>query len=167
MPSPVGHALGGIAAAWTMLPRDSRARDPLRAAAIVAAIAVAPDVDLVSAVHRGPTHSIGMAILAGLAVFAATRSARWGLAAVLAWSSHVLLDWLSVDTRPPSGLMALWPISRDYFASTLQIFPAVSRRFWRPEFWIYNLKALIVEVGVLGPLAWGVLVVSRRVERKL
>ena len=44
-----------------------------------------------------------------------TRSPRWALAVALAWGSHILLDWLSNDTRPPLGVMALWPFTRDYY----------------------------------------------------
>ena len=41
MPSPIGHALGGIAAGWGSAPR----RD-VAAAAILAAASIAPDLDL-------------------------------------------------------------------------------------------------------------------------
>jgi membrane-bound metal-dependent hydrolase YbcI (DUF457 family) len=165
MPSPVGHALGGIAAGWVLIPCEARQRHPVPAAAALAALAVAPDLDLLVHAHRGPTHSLGAALLAGLAVFAVTRSPRWGIAAAAAWSSHVLLDWLGTDTRPPFGLMALWPVSRAYFESTLHIFPAISRRYWLAEFWYYNLKALAVELCVMVPVTWLVIALSRRWEK--
>src|SRR5437764_2165353 len=95
VPSPVGHALGGIAIAWPVVPRKNR-QDAL----ILAAIAIAPDLDLLFETHRGESHSVGAAAIAGLIVglfaFAAAplrRDAlRWGVAAALAWGSHVLLD---------------------------------------------------------------------------
>ena len=61
---------------------------------------------------------------------AVTRRPRWGAAVALAWASHILLDWLSNDTRPPLGVMALWPFTREYYKAGIEIFPPVSRRYW-------------------------------------
>ena len=152
MPSPVGHALGAVAIGWQIVPRPQ-----WRAAAVLALVAIAPDLDLLVHDHRGMSHSLGVAVLAGLVAWAITRSPRWALAVALAWASHVALDWLSNDTRPPIGVMALWPVSRDYFKAPIEIFPAVSRRYWETRFWIYNTRALLVEVLLLGPLAAAVL----------
>jgi hypothetical protein len=154
MPSPVGHALGAIAVGWKIVPHH-RWRD----AAVLALVAIAPDLDLLVHDHRGMSHSLGVAVLAGLAASAAAAPPlrrdrlRWGLAVALAWASHVALDWLSNDTRPPIGVMALWPFTRDYYKAPIEIFPAVSRHYWETRFWIYNAKALIVEVAILGPIA--------------
>jgi hypothetical protein len=64
----------------------------------------------------------------------------------------VLFDWLSNDTRPPIGVMALWPFTRDYYKASIEIFPPVSRKYWESRFWIYNLRAVVMEVVILGPL---------------
>ena len=103
--------------------------------------------------HRGISHSLGMAIVAGLVTLAITRRARWAAAVTLAWGSHILLDWLSNDTRPPFGVMALWPFTREYYKAAFEVFPPVSRRYWESRFWIYNLKALVVELLIMGPIA--------------
>ena len=147
MPSPIGHALGGIAAGWGSVPRRTVA-----AAAILAAVAIAPDLDLLFHDHRGFTHSVGAAVVAGMLAWVVTRRPRWALAVAAAWASHVLLDWMSNDTRPPLGVMALWPFTREYYKSTIEVFPAVSRHYWAAHFWIYNLKALTVEVLILAPI---------------
>ena len=157
MPSPVGHALGGIAAGWDTAPRHT-----WRTAAFLAMAAAAPDLDLLLHDHRGVSHSVGAACLAGLAGWLVTRRPRWGAAIALAWLSHVGLDWLSNDTRPPVGIMALWPFSHQYFKAAFEVFPAVSRRYWLAEFWVYNLKAAAIEVLVLGPIAAAVLWRARR-----
>ena len=128
---------------------------------MLAVIAIAPDLDLLVGEHRGISHSIGAALLAGLAVWIVTRRSWWALAAFAAWTSHVALDWMSNDTRPPIGVMALWPFTQAYYKAAFEIFPAVSRRYWLAEFWIYNLKALCVEVIVLGPIA-AIAIWSRR-----
>jgi hypothetical protein len=149
VPSPVGHALAGIATGWHLIPRRNR-----QAAVLLAGIAIAPDLDLLVGTHRGASHSVGAAVIAGLAALAVTRNPRWGLAAMLAWGSHLLLDWLSNDTRPPLGIMALWPLTRDYYKASIEIFPPVSRRYWEARFWIYNLRAVAVEILILGPIAF-------------
>ena len=102
-----------------------------------------------SADHRGISHSLGAACVAGLvAAWVITAQTAGGrLAAALAWASHILLDWLSNDTRPPLGVMALWPFTRDYYKAAIEIFPPVSRRFGMSRFWIYNLTAAIVELA--------------------
>jgi membrane-bound metal-dependent hydrolase YbcI (DUF457 family) len=153
MPSPIGHALGGIAAVWRILPPRERIAHRWRAIGIVATIAAAPDFDLLVNDHRGPAHSLGAAVVAGTIALLWTRSPRWGLAAAFAWASHVLLDWLGTDTRPPVGVMALWPWTHFYYESPLHLFPAVSRRYWLAEFWVYNLEALFVELLLLLPLS--------------
>ncbi len=148
MPSPIGHALGAIVAGWGVVPR----RD-IAGAAILSAVAIAPDLDLLVHSHRGESHSIGAAVIAGAVALVVTRRSRWGAAVALAWTSHILLDWLSNDTRPPLGVMALWPFTRDYYKASIEIFPPVSRRYWESRFWIYNFRALIAELLILGPLA--------------
>jgi membrane-bound metal-dependent hydrolase YbcI (DUF457 family) len=157
VPSPVGHALGGLAAAWRMAPHRHR-----QAAAFLSSIAIAPDLDLLVGTHRGASHSVGAAVIAGLVVWISLRNRRWGAAAALAWGSHVLLDWLSNDTRPPIGIMALWPFTHAYYKAALEVFPPVSRRYWESRFWLYNLRALMAELIILGPIAWLVLRRSRR-----
>ena len=152
MPSPIGHALGGIAAGWGSAPR----RD-VAAAAILAAVAVAPDLDLLVHSHRGPSHSVGAALIAGAFAWIVTRRPSWALAVSLAWASHVLLDWMGNDTRPPLGVMALWPFTRDYYKASFEVFPAISRRYWLAEFWVYNLWAVVIEVAIVGPIAAAVL----------
>lgn len=179
MPSPVGHALAGLAAGWAVAPPTGSARQGLRRGAVFALAAILPDLDLLTSVHRGPTHGVGAAVLAGAVAWAwcafaerrtrspgrpvvrgKTRTAaggeapwRLGLAVGAAWGTHTLLDWLGADTSPPIGLMALWPFSRGYYASHLDLFLAVSRRYWRPEFLALNLHAIAREVVFLAPLA--------------
>ena len=162
MPSPVGHALGGIAAGWRLIPQQER-----RTAALLAAIAIAPDLDLLVGTHRGASHSVGAAVIAGLsaALLLGPGRVRWGLAAALAWGSHVLLDWLSNDTRPPLGIMALWPFTHDYYKAGIEIFPPVSRRYWESRFWLYNLRAIVAEMLMLGPVTGFVWWWSRRRAR--
>ncbi|HTI38627.1 MAG TPA: metal-dependent hydrolase [Vicinamibacterales bacterium] len=159
MPSPVGHALGAIAAG---VPITGRSR---RALWVLAAMGAAADLDLLVGAHRGISHSVGVALLAGLVTFALTRSPKWAAAGAAAWGSHVLLDWLGADSWPPLGIPALWPFNGAYYRSPIAIFPSVSRQYWLGGRFIYfNVVALAVELVLLLPLAWVVVRVTRPVS---
>jgi inner membrane protein len=182
MPSPIGHALAGIAAGWLVDPAPARdAQGAMWRAAMFGAAAMAPDIDLLFGAHRGPTHGLGAAVLAGVFVWilegqAARLTAgrvssadagslsrvRFALAIALAYVSHTLLDWLGNDTSPPIGIMALWPFSPDYYQSGLPVFMGISRQYWLREFWVSNARALAGELAILLPLVALVFFARRR-----
>ena len=155
MPTPVGHALGAL-----VVTAPIRARYRLLGAGAVIAAAcagMAPDLDLLYGRHSAETHSIGAAASAGLAAWLFLRWRRLpqagaiGVMIAAAVASHALLDWVGADNTPPLGIMALWPFSREYYGSSApDIFMAVSRRYWLPEFWVYNLRVLAQEIVILG-----------------
>ena len=132
MPSPVGtcakgaSAIAGRTCTGCIAPAGRRAADT-GTAAILAAVAIAPDLDLarprLTAANQ-PQHRRGASSRASSPALIATKSPRWGAAIALAWASHILLDWLSNDTRPPLGVMALWPLTRDYYKAAHRDFPA-------------------------------------------
>ena len=163
MPSPIGHALAGIAAGWVVLPPRDASRDTAVRAAVYGVTGAAADFDLLFGAHSGPTHGLGAALLVGLTAWGWMRyrggrdAARMACAVTAAYASHILLDWLGTDTSPPNGIMALWPFSREYFESRLHVFMAISRRYWLPEFWTSNLRALVRELLILVPIV-GILV---------
>ena len=153
MPTPVGHALAGLATGWFSPCRRSKV---LVAACVVAAVAA--DLDILIHRHRTYTHSLGAVVLVGMLVWTVARDMRVTLTIAAAYSTHILLDWLGKDTAPPAGLMALWPFSSRYYVSGANVFMEISRRYWKPdEFIVGNLKAMGWEVLVLAPfvaLAW-------------
>lgn len=118
----------------------------------IIAAAVAPDLDFLWGRHNQETHSLGAAVIAGLIVFAWKRRWRLALAVALAWTSHVLFDWLGSDTTPPLGVTALWPLSHDYYFSDAFFFEAISRRYWLDNFISHNLWAVARELLILGPV---------------
>jgi membrane-bound metal-dependent hydrolase YbcI (DUF457 family) len=121
-------------------------------AVLLCAVAgVAPDLDFLWGRHNQETHSLGAAVIAGLAVLAWKRNVRLAGAVMLAWTSHVLFDWLGSDTTPPLGVMALWPLSFDYYFSNAFFFEAISRRYWLDNFITHNVWAVIKEILILGP----------------
>ena len=155
MPSPLGHAVGGVAIAWAVsapVVRSSVRASPWRSAAWFAALGALPDADLLVGSHRAISHSIGAALIVSLAAAALTRQGRLALAAGLAYASHALLDWLSEDTSVPLGVMALWPLSTDYYLSGVTVFDSIWRRKETPDFWSHNAAAVARELLILLPL---------------
>ena len=156
MPSPLGHALAGVAAGWAVAgpvaPSPRNAVGGLwRTGLAFAVLGMLPDIDLLFGVHSGPTHGLGAAVIVGLAAGAATRRPRLALASTAAYASHTLLDWLGSDTSAPIGIMALWPFNRAYHESSLHVFDAISRRYWLDGFWQQNLMAIGWEAATLAP----------------
>lgn len=157
MPSPIGHALGGLAAGYAVAPR---VRWPFLA--LFAIAGMLPDLDFLLPIqHRGPSHSITAAALAFVVSFAVLHvrgaqraSLRLAAAVAAAYLSHTLLDWLGEDSSSPRGLMALWPFSQTYYISGIDLFSAVNRRYWIPGFWRGNAIAAVREVAILGPAVW-------------
>jgi inner membrane protein len=138
MPSPLAHGLAGLTV-HLLASRDGRELgDPWRIGVTVGA-ALIPDLDLAFKLvdgknhHNDQLHSLGFALLAAVAGAAVFRLLAWrrpvalALAAGLAWTSHVLLDYLNVDTNPPIGLMALWPFSDAYYKSSVPVFLDIGR----------------------------------------
>jgi hypothetical protein len=159
MPSPIGHALAGAAAGWVLAGPAADGGQPdrrrlWRLGGLFALLAVLPDLDLLTpSLHRGPSHSVGAAVIAGMAAGALSRQARVGLAAAAAYGTHVLLDWLGTDNTPPLGLMALWPLSGEFYISDVHLFDGISRRYWLLDSWLHNLRAIARELLILLPPA--------------
>lgn len=168
MPSPIGHALGALAAGWAALPPIAEAgagnaegrltrvrRRGLARALLVIGVALLPDLDLLFGAHSQWTHSIGAVALVFLVAWLAGRGrhARLAAALALAYATHPLLDWLGQDGTPPYGIMAGWPFTDRYFHSGADLFTGISRRYWLPGFVPHNLAAVGREVALLGPLA--------------
>ena len=181
MPSPVGHALGGVLFGWLV---DGRSAAPARDVSTpvdpghhlalagwrldtrtIWFLALGPlaDLDFLFGLHSRQSHSVGAVLVVLLVVgvwtlgrapsFAATASRlRFALACASAYGSHVLFDWMGNDTTPPIGIMALWPFSDAFYQSNLFVFEAISRRWWLAGFWTHNLLAAAREVAIVLPL---------------
>lgn len=171
MPSPVGHALGGMAAGWLAEPSRGGGLLRRRSTRAFAALGMAADLDLIAGAHRGATHSIAAALVVGVAAWLVLRrrNARPGrmvLACTVAYGSHVLLDWLGTDTSAPVGVPALWPISSAYYEAPWHLFEPISRRFSQPAlFWMPNIAAVTRELLILVPvvaLVWWMRTRARR-----
>jgi membrane-bound metal-dependent hydrolase YbcI (DUF457 family) len=144
LPSPIGHALGGLIVGEVLAP----------SALLICAVAgVLPDIDFAWGGHNRQTHSLGAAVIAGLVVLAWKRSPRLALAVTISWATHVFFDWLGSDDTPPLGVMALWPVNANFYFADAFVFEAISRRYWLDNFVTHNAWAVIKELLILGPLA--------------
>ena len=159
MPSPIGHALTGVAIGH-LCGRQALSRRDAWWLTLCGVVAIAPDLDILWGHHRTWTHSLG-ATLAACVIAAVVASLRrlpvgaTALAIGLAFGSHVFLDWLGRDSRDPRGVMAFWPISSAYYVSDLDVFTEISRRYWLPEqFIVGNLKSIAREIILLAPVVW-------------
>jgi LexA-binding, inner membrane-associated putative hydrolase len=182
MPSPVGHALAGLAIAWSLDHRETRFDvtpgglrslsgsghpRPQMIAWTCAALAAAPDLDLLGPwPHRAATHSVLaialVAIVSMLVTAKVTGRVDWRIVLLFttAYGSHLLLDWSSEDTRLPRGVQLLWPFSQRWFISDWQFFRSTIReRIFSLSSIRINLLAVVQEIAILGPiaaLAWSV-----------
>ena len=171
MPSPIGHALAGIAAAWSadLIPGDRarrtappaspwyrRAGDGLTL--LCAGLAAAPDLDLAFAAHRTMTHSFVAVAFVGLLAAAVAANGRRpvtriALMCAAAYGSHLLLDWLGTDNYPPRGIQLMWPFSREWYISDLDVFRQTARlRIFTHGPMMTNLRAVLQEIAILGPI---------------
>ena len=180
MPTPLAHALGGVAAgclvvaASVLAPGPRRWRDeferflvrsgPRRSLAGFACLAVLPDLDLLLGIHSGATHSVGAMLIAAAVAGAWARTAgpHVAVAAAAVYGSHILLDWLGADPSAPRGVMALWPLSREFHLSDAHLFLRVCREYWLADCWWNNLRAVARELVILGPIAVAAVFAARR-----
>lgn len=179
MPSPVGHALAGIAAGVLVVgrprtPHAGRLLALLQSTVLspevwlFGALGILPDIDFLFGIHSMYTHSIGAVAIVALAgsrwpgPSADTMRIRRGAAMAAAYGSHVLLDWLGSDDTAPLGIMALWPVSSAFFLSDRRWFPSVCRQYDEISCWLHNTQGVLWEVAVLTPLVVGAVWLARR-----
>ena len=170
MPSPIGHALAGVAVVWTVTPRAER-----RLMLAAAALAALPDVDLMHPDwHRAVTHSIGavavVTIITAVVTGWVTRRIAWRVVLVCgaAYASHLLLDWLAADSFAPNGIRALWPFSDGWYISGWDLFRQTARRhIFTTAALVQNAKAIAQEIAILGPIVYALWLVRVKPAARL
>lgn len=170
MPTPIGHALAGLAIAAAS---PGVRRIPNAHVAVLGFCAIAPDLDLLLRFidgvnhHRGASHSFTAAALVALAGLALKRlgaSLPNPLLMGGAWASHVVLDYLGLDTSTPFGEMALWPFSSAFYVSPVPVFYDVPRA-WSAAAIAHNLTAVALELTIMIPVVivcWRARIRARR-----
>ena len=158
MPSPIGHGLAAVAAGWGIAGLFTAGQARWRQIAILVAIGIAPDLDLLWGRHSRETHSLGAALMVATVAawqrwpVASTRTRIW-LAVCASWLTHPLLDAMSSDTSIPIGIMAFWPLSMEFYPANWDIFGPISRRYWLDSFWPINLASIGRGLILLAPIA--------------
>jgi inner membrane protein len=129
--------------------------------------------------HHGISHSLGfaalVAVVCGLVLMFRAHQARWQpfVVCFALWSSHIGLDYFSIDNRLPYGVPLFWPLSDAYYIAPFAFFPGIRRALASAEFFtsllsLHNLWAICVELLVLAPiliLIWITQVATYRVPR--
>jgi len=164
MPSPIGHALAGLAIARSA----GRSPDSVQTAGLppryllilCIALAVVPDLDLIyHLIHRTVTHSFVAAAFVTIVIAAVTGWVTgridWRVTFVCgsAYLSHIALDWLGQDLNRPRGIQMLWPFSSDWFISGWDLFRATERArpFSLPTI-LHNARTAAQEVLTFAPI---------------
>lgn len=75
---------------------------------------------------------------------------RWGLFTAL-FVSHLALDLVTRDARPPYGFPFFWPFSDDPVHTSIELFPNMQRGSLAVALSAENWRALLTEVALLGP----------------
>jgi inner membrane protein len=172
MATPIGHALAGYAifSAYQSTMRQNR----LKLLGLCLVMAIAPDFDFLPGLlagqpalyHQGISHSLGVAAVVsfGLTVMYRLRRgtivADWSLF-FFAYVSHLAVDLLGVDARPPYGIPVFWPFSNEAYLSPWQILLGVHHAASTSDsigawllrvFHLVNLKAIGIEVLAILPI---------------
>jgi len=116
------------------------------------------NLELANRLHRYLTHTLLFAVLAGLVALAVLKILRKAhpmrnsivLFACLA--SHIFLDLLGKDTRPPIGVPLLWPFVRRSFKLPVELFLDLQKGTYAEIFGLHNVRVLAHEVLLLGSL---------------
>lgn len=163
MPTPVGHSLAA-ATLYVALSPAPRPWADRRAGLVALAAASAADLDFVAGAvvgewnrfHQGASHSLVVALGLGLvlASLPLERLGGWRQRAVLFTAlalSHLALDLVTQDARPPYGIPLFWPFSSAYLQAPFSVFPFVRRASWAVILSPANWWGPVVELLVLGP----------------
>jgi inner membrane protein len=179
MPFPIAHALLGASIVVAGSPQPIRPnRAWLKKLIIGSILAILPDLDYVGisflnlnrSWHRGPTHSLLVALVAGALIsllFRRGARLRWAMIYAAAIASHGLLDSLLSMDR---GAALLWPLSSHRFAARLWEYPDTLRFLYYSSLdtlvirgVIHFLKYSAIEFVVMG----AVLVLTFLLKSKL
>ena len=169
MPSPIGHSLVGL----TVHLATSRQDQSFcwRRMALCVFAANAPDLDFIPGLlagepdrfHHGASHSLGFALVFAILISLFLRGMKidWVRSPFLIllglYSSHLALDYLSIDTAPPYGLPLLWPATHKYYIAAFPFLPDIRRdnstAYFLPSLVSgHNLWSVALESFLLAPL---------------
>jgi inner membrane protein len=169
MATPLGHALAGYTV--YSFARGKDGRHDLRLLLLCVFVAMTPDLDFIPGLltgtparyHQGVTHSLAFALLASLSAagIAGLRSGAYLSIfsySGLAYLSHLVLDILGADTRPPFGIPLLWPFSDQHVISPVPVLIGV-RHATSTGTSIYEWAERLIHLHNLAAVVWEALFV--------
>ena len=177
MPTPIGHSLAGAAiyVASTKGNRLLKSWGRLVACMVFAALAdidflpaLFGRIDIANRVHRGPTHTLLFALVISGVVYGTLRIVgkpgvvRATSLVFLCMASHLILDILGKDSRPPLGIPILWPLAQRSFKVPVEIFPDLRKDTYAELFGSHNIGVLAYEILVFGTLIFVVAAMKLR-----
>lgn len=181
MPTPIGHSLAG-AIIYTATTKERYLLKSWKWLVVCVVFAALADIDfapalfgkldLANRVHRHLTHTLLFAIASGAAAFGVLKilrrpqAARDSLVLFLCLASHILLDMLGKDTRPPFGVPFLWPFVGRSFKLPVELFPDLHKSTYAEIFSLHNMGVVAYEVMVFGSILSILIVIKRRRESK-
>lgn len=187
MSSPFGHSLAGyIVSAYKS--KTFRLNN-VKILALYVLIANAPDLDFIPGIligkpnlfHHRISHSLGAAALFPLVLLLVLKC-KWLKSSkndFILYSgfycSHLFLDYISVDGRPPFGVPLFWPLSHEYFILPHPVLPAIShsqldhatvRQFIDGVFSLHNLNVMFLEATVITPFILLIWSLNKRLVKR-
>jgi membrane-bound metal-dependent hydrolase YbcI (DUF457 family) len=175
MPTPIGHSLAG-AVIYALSTRRRNLLASWRWLVVCMIVAALPDIDFVPAlfgrfdianrVHRHVTHTALMAVVVGIVAYGVLRGLRRArpvrYAAIIfsCWASHIFLDLLGKDYRPPIGIRFLWPFVGKSYKIPLEVFLDVHKDTYADVFTAHNAVVLLQEVLIFGAMLSVIVVVK-------
>ncbi|NQT84971.1 metal-dependent hydrolase [bacterium] len=167
MPTPIGHSLAGA----IIYALSTKGKDLLKSwkwLAVCVLFAALADIDFVPAlfgrldianhIHRHMTHTLLFAVIVSGGAFGVLkalrnpRSLRYSAVIFLCLASHVFLDMVGKDFRPPIGVPFLWPFVRRSFKIPVDIFLNLHKDTYGEIFSLYNVGVLAREVIIFGSI---------------
>lgn len=161
MATPLGHYLVGLSITQG-LARDSAER---KRGLWLAVIACLPDLDVIPGFfvgrlgqfHHGITHSFAAAAIFLIFAWLFFRwrarviSLNLSILIFLLYASHVVLDFVTLDTGAPYGVPLFWPWSHDSYQSFWLLLPNVQHTR-APVFSVHNILLMVQEGIIFLPL---------------
>ncbi len=167
MPTPVGHSLAGaviyaLTTKGTHLLRFWKWGVACMFVAALADIDFFPalfgDLALANRLHRYLTHTLLFALVAWLMALVVLRTIhrarplRDSLVLFACLTSHIFLDLLGKDTRPPIGVPFLWPFVQRSYKLPVEVFLDIKKDAYTEIFGLHNLRVVAHEILLFGSL---------------
>jgi len=167
MPTPIGHALSG-AVVYAVFTKGKHLLKLWKWLVVCMVFAALADIDFIPAlfgrvdianrIHRGPTHSLLFAVVVGVAAFGVMkalgkpRPVRSSVVLFFCLLSHILLDLMGKDYRPPIGVPVLWPFVARSVRIPVGVFLDLHKDTYAEIVSLYNVRVFAHEVMVFGSI---------------